>query len=306
MYVQLAQKLAHSFDDIFDCVQSINRSDYIPPQSPIIVQVQSHSEKRTSAKTIQSISHKAIITSLTGDRNTNRTIDDQQTPIEVYIHIHDLQVSVYINTSGHSLHERGYRSGTGDAPLKENLAAAMILSSNWDFRLPLYDPFCGSGTILIEAAMIARNMAPGIRRSYIFQYFKNYDSIVREKLKEQAIAKQFTKSYVIVGSDTDTTVLEKAEYNAQAAGVADTIQREHKDFHDQVFQPNAHCLTNPPYGIRLQQDQDLIRDVDAMFHNNNLTGGYIIPESKDVTQANTKDPYFYNGAQKIIFKKFKK
>lgn len=132
--------------------------------------------------------------------------------------LNDNNVQILLNTTGESLHRRGYRSHTGDAPLKENVAAALIISAGRKFRDPLYDITCGAGTLLIEAAMIAKNIAPGLQRYFAFEKFAWYDKEILGKEITDANAAIITdKEHTIIGSDIDPTMIAIAKENAANA-----------------------------------------------------------------------------------------
>lgn len=156
------------------------------------------------------------------------------------------------------MHQRGYRSQTGEAPLKENLAAALVVLSNWKYGSPFWDPFCGSGTLGIEAALLARNIAPGLSRNFAFQSWKIYDSKIFENVVADAKKKQYTqKKYQILCSDMDEKIVELAKINAEKAGVADTITFSQHDITSPLLPYDLEPLTivcNPPYGKRLTSD----------------------------------------------------
>lgn len=175
-------------------------------------------------------------------------------PIEVFLLLVNDELRVLINTSGDALHKRGYRSQAGEAPLKESLAAALVLFSGWRFRTPLYDPLCGSGTLLIEAAMIARNIAPGLQREFDYLYFPWYELSCHEKAIKEARVMIYDKSYQIFGSDEDPQMIEIACQNASRAGVLDTISFRQADMREVSYMPGSHMITNPPYGKRLSSE----------------------------------------------------
>ncbi len=162
---------------------------------------------------------------------------------------------VSVDTSGKDLFRRGYKQGKGLAPLRENLAAAMLLASGWDGRSPLVDPFCGTGTIAIEAAMIAANIAPGLKRSFAFEAWRNFDQDLWAELRAKALSarKEILKPF-IWASDHSLEAIEASRMNIKAAEVEGLIvlkQREIKD----LFPPTKHpgwMVTNPPYGRRLR------------------------------------------------------
>lgn len=175
------------------------------------------------------------------------------------------QVTLSLDSSGAHLHRRGYRLATAKAPLRETLAAAVLLASGWDGRSPLLDPFCGSGTLLIEAALLARRMAPGKHRRFAFQNWVNYDPRLWKNLFEEASAQEIPCPAVLQGSDRDAGAVQSAQANAERAGVAADL--------------NLSCLavsalsapagpgwvvTNPPYGQRISSTADL-RNLYARF-----------------------------------------
>jgi len=159
IYIELDKITLTSFDGLFACIESIDWSQWIPGNTPINISATSIRSALSNTPTIQSVTKKAIIRRLSdGEDEWHENMLHQ--PIEIFILVVADEVHILINTSGHALHKRGYRSLAGEAPIKESLAAAMILLSGWKYAMPFYDPMCGSGTIPIEAAMIARNIAP--------------------------------------------------------------------------------------------------------------------------------------------------
>jgi putative N6-adenine-specific DNA methylase len=175
---------------------------------------------------------------------------------------------VSVDSSGALLHRRGYRQATGKAPLRETLAAAMVIGSGWDSCSPLVDPMCGSGSIAIEAALIARRIAPGMRRSFSFQYWPNYDSGILESLKREAAELAILGSNVVImASDRDDGVIEFARSNAERAGVLENIRIETKPI-SAMRPPHGPgwIVTNPPYGVRVG-DRGPLRNLYAQLGN---------------------------------------
>lgn len=176
--------------------------------------------------------------------------------------LHD-QVEVSADSSGELLHRRGYRQEIAKAPLRETLAAAMVLASGWRSGEPLLDPMCGSGTIPIEAALIARGVAPGLQRKFKFMSWPSFDETLWNDILEKA-RKSVTDSTVSIrGSDRDAGAIQAAARNAERAGVADTIQFSVEAISDalgeleEVATGTGWILTNPPYGIRIGESDDL-------------------------------------------------
>ncbi|MEO6017812.1 MAG: class I SAM-dependent RNA methyltransferase, partial [Polaromonas sp.] len=179
--------------------------------------------------------------------------------VRVYVHLTTDTVTVYIDTSGEPLFKRGWREDKGDAPLKETLAAAMIAASGWSDAdgpcqqgVPLYDPCCGSGTIVIEAAQIACNIAPGINRKFAFQKYLPFQGHVWDGLLDQAEAAITEPTAPVFGSDVSFRMVDFAERNAERAGVANAVQLRGGDALQRMPPaPSGVMLVNPPYGERI-------------------------------------------------------
>ena len=185
------------------------------------------------------------------------SVDTRWPDVRVYVHLTVDTVTIYIDTSGEPLFKRGWREDKGDAPLKETLAAAMIAASGWDVMckdgVPLYDPCCGSGTIAIEAAQIACNIAPGINRRFAFQKYLPYQAHVWEGLLDQAEAAITEPTAPVFGSDVSHRMVDFAERNAERAGVANAVQFRGGDALQRMPPaPNGVMLVNPPYGERIE------------------------------------------------------
>ena len=250
VYIELDRMIVTSFDALFTYVESVDWSKWIPGNTPILISATSIRSTLTHTPTMQSLGKKAIIRQLTQGSDIWHE-NELYHPIEVFLLLVGDELRVLLNTSGDALHKRGYRTEQGEAPIKESLAAAMVLFSGWKFGTPLYDPMCGSGTIAIEAAMIARNIAPGLNRSFDYLHFPWFDKEIHSTVCAEAKKKKFDKSYQIFASDIDGNVLYAAEDNARRAGVADTIRFTAGDFRDQEYIEKSHLVTNPPYGKRL-------------------------------------------------------
>ena len=184
------------------------------------------------------------------------SVDTRWPDVRVYVHLTTDTVTIYIDTSGEPLFKRGWRGDKGDAPLKETLAAAMIAASGWDQLckegVPLYDPCCGSGTIVIEAAQIACNIAPGINRKFAFQKYLPFQGHVWEGLLDQAEAAITEPTAPVFGSDVSFRMVDFAERNAERAGVANAVQLRGGDALQRMPPaPSGVMLVNPPYGERI-------------------------------------------------------
>jgi putative N6-adenine-specific DNA methylase len=166
--------------------------------------------------------------------------------------VHRDVVTVSIDATGPALHKRGYRGPAAKAPMRETLAAALLLASGWDVRKPLVDPFCGSGTILVEAAMLARRMAPGRRRSFQFMQWPSFDDAAWQRLLKGADADVLDRCPPIVGSDRDAGAVEATAVNAGNAHVGANVAVEQHAV-SQLALPTAKgwLVSNPPYGSRV-------------------------------------------------------
>ncbi len=182
------------------------------------------------------------------------SVNTQWPDARIHVHLTTDSATIYIDTSGEPLFKRGWREDKGEAPLKETLAAAMIAASGWDRALPLYDPCCGSGTIAIEAAQVACNIAPGQLRRFGFEKLLPYQAHVWQALKEEARAQQHPATAPVFGSDVAFRMVDFAQRNAERAGVADVVQLRGGDALQRMppcEQPGV-MLVNPPYGERIE------------------------------------------------------
>lgn len=188
-------------------------------------------------------------------------------PQGVVIRLANDLCTISVDSSGALLHRRGYRLATAKAPLRETLAAAMVLASGWDGRAPLLDPFCGSGTIPIEAALWARRIAPGKARRFTLMDWPNFDAGLWEALLAEALAAEQPTAPPILGSDRDAGAIEFAAANAARAGVAADIEFSCRALSAIEAPPGPGWLvTNPPYGVRVSAAKDL-RNLYAQFGN---------------------------------------
>lgn len=191
-------------------------------------------------------------------------VGDQQLFIVRFLHD---RCTISADSSGALLHMRGYRQAVGKAPLRETLAAAMLLASEWDVSTPLLDPFCGSGTIAIEGALIARRMAPGLQRAFAFEQWPTFDATEWNRARERALDEVLKEAPApIFASDRDGGAIDATMANAERAGVSDNIKatREAVSSVSRESSDVGSIVTNPPYGVRVG-DRDPLRDLYARF-----------------------------------------
>jgi putative N6-adenine-specific DNA methylase len=247
---------------------------------------------------------------ITGERPN---VDKENPDIEVYVHIFGNQCTISIDSSGRSLHRRGYRIGGHAAPLNEILAAGMVLLSGWDRESPLVDFMCGSGTIITEAALIAANKAPNLKRKkFGFHYWKNFDEQLFEQAKNELIAAEREWDHWIYGSDIDSRAVREARENVVNAGVDDMVRLSVADLRERPApQGPGVVIINPPYGERLRPD-----DLEALYKSigdcmKQKYAGYtawMLSSNPDATKKVGLRPaqrlVLYNGALECRFLKY--
>lgn len=195
----------------------------------------------------------AIADALRKRTGTRPSVDTRAPDVRVRVHLEGTACTVYLDASGESLHRRGYRPRGAEAPLKETLAAAILLLAGWDGTTPLCDPMCGSGTLVVEAALLARNLAPGLGRRFGFETWRGFDAARFAVIREAARAAAHRAPALIAGSDRDAGALERARTSARRAGVARDIGLSRVSLEDArpPGPPPGVVVCNPPYGERL-------------------------------------------------------
>ncbi|MFT7629164.1 MAG: 23S rRNA (guanine2445-N2)-methyltransferase / 23S rRNA (guanine2069-N7)-methyltransferase [Mariniblastus sp.] len=247
------------FDALFDTVKDYDWSQFLPADAEFPVVGKSRHSQLTSVPAVQRTVKKALVESLKKHHGVAELPETGELyKVEIAL-LNDL-ATLTIDTTGASLHKRGYRKLVGDAPIKETLAAAMVNLSVWNPERPLIDPFCGSGTIPIEAALIGTNVAPGLYRQFACSA---WDAITTEDwshaMEEAQDSIRRDLRLHIVGSDRDKEALSLARYHSKQAGVADQVHFQHKPFEEiQSNREYGVVITNPPYGERLDDQQRLI------------------------------------------------
>jgi putative N6-adenine-specific DNA methylase len=247
----LSEFEAFSFEELYQGTLAVDFPSIVPLDGKMHVTGKSVKSTLHSVPDCQSIVKKAVVDSM---RKTYRNeLFPEDGPIyKIEVGILKDRVTLTLDTSGPGLHKRGYRESSGTAPLKETLAAALVLIAGYDGERPLVDPFCGSGTILIEAAMIAQNIAPGISRSFVSETWPTFPSDIWEQVREGAKLAEKRRKLSITGYDNDSYVLSTARINAKKAGVFDNIYFYKEDFRNLTLNDRDIILiTNPPYGERM-------------------------------------------------------
>lgn len=286
VYLQLAQYNALDFDDLYDGAYSINWQDYLKKDSKIVVdKVRSYKSKLNSEHSIQGMVHKAIYSKL-GDIWHMSSLPETGEQSDIRVYIDDNQVLILLDLSGLPLHKRGYRVDGGIAPMRETMAAVLLQEMMWRRKTPLHDPFCGSGTIAIEATLYAFNVAPGFGRRFALENLPFYNAALAQEIKQKEAEQIRTDVEVrITGSDIDDKAVSRAKQNAEYAcvmagralksiGISRHIQRP--DFIQSDFQDLAApydeglILCNPPYGERLgdeEQARELYKNMNSLWND---------------------------------------
>jgi putative N6-adenine-specific DNA methylase len=250
---------AADFDQLFEGVRAIRWREILPRAAAVRVTGRSAKSKLTAVTAVQSVAKKAIVEAIRrGDGHGDR-LDESGPQLTVDVSLTGDRAEVLLDTSGDGLHKRGWRIATGGAPLRENLAAGIVLLSRWDASRPFADPLCGSGTIAIEAALIGRRMAPGIARQFAGEALPIVAADLWRRGREEARGSAAgDRRLEIAGSDRDPAVVAFAQANAKVAGVLDTISFRRRDL--EAFQPAGDygCIvTNPPYAVRLGETREV-------------------------------------------------
>ena len=249
---------AREFEELFQQTKGIAWEELIPPDGKFTVTGTSVKSTLHSVPACQSIVKKAIVERLK-DFYGMEHFPETGASYTVKVTMLKDRATITVDTSGEGLHKRGYRKASVSAPLKETLAAAMIDLSFWNRDRILADPMCGSGTIPIEAALIARNIAPGLNRKFAFEGWELVpDEIIKQEKKAAFEAVDQSGELMIYGYDIDTRAIEAAKANADVAGVADDIQFKQMAVKD--FRPDGErgiIITNPPYGERIGEKEKI-------------------------------------------------
>jgi len=257
--IKVAEFPATSFEELFEGTTAIDWSQFVPEDGKMHVVGKSVKSKLFSVPDCQSIVKKAIVKSM-GRAYDREFFDEDGAVYKIEVALLKDVVTLSIDTSGAGLHKRGYRADAGGAPLKETLAAALVQMARWNFSTPLVDPFCGSGTLLIEGSMYARNMAPGLNRNFVCETWPNFEASVFDDVREDARGAVKDKELTLYGYDIDGKVLKIARANALAAGVGSNIEFQRRDFYDFSSGWEEACLiANPPYGERLLDEKEVAR-----------------------------------------------
>jgi putative N6-adenine-specific DNA methylase len=261
--VQVGSFDVADFGELFDRTNDLPWADWLPITAQFPVSGKSVRSKLHSVPDCQAIVKKAIVEKLK-QKYHRKWFDESGATYSIEISILKDRATLSIDTSGQGLHKRGYRKLLGAAPLKETMAAALIQLSYWNRERPFIDPLCGTGTIPIEAALIGRNIAPGLNRAFAAEQWERipisdwYDA--RTQAQDEI---QDSLAFTLIGTDIDAKVLGMARYHAEQAGVSDSIHWQQKALSEFTTKRYYGCvICNPPYGERMGEQSE----VDLLYH----------------------------------------
>lgn len=249
---EVAQGKAVQEDEVYRLAKSVNWPQWFSAEQSIKVRIEGKGAQVRSLNFVALKVKDAICDVFRDACGSRPSVDKNQPDIQIYTFLSHSQAFIYLDTSGAPLFKRGYRTESGEAPLRENLAAGLLLLAGYQENMPFYDPMCGSGTLAIEAAWIAARRAPGLLRHFAFEHFKNFQAALWQEICTEAKAKIRLPEVPISATDKDAVAIKTALRNAQNAHMDDIIRFNRTDMAD--ARPNGEnglLLSNPPYGVRL-------------------------------------------------------
>lgn len=312
--LKVASFKAETFDELFESTKAIPWEEYIPSDGRFwVAKANSINSKLFSPSDIQSIMKKAIVERMK-KKYKIEWFEESGSAYPLRVTIIKDEVTVCIDTSGESLHRRGYRKLISKAPITETLAAALIMLTPWNKDRILVDPFCGSGTIPIEAALIGAKIAPGINRSFLAESWKGFfpDKIWKEARDEARDLQLKDIDMNIQGYDIDGEIVKAARQNARMAGVDHLIHFQQKDLSSlSSSKKYGFIITNPPYGERLEEQKNLpglYKEIGKVFGSLDAWSYYIITgyenAEKYIGRKADRNRKVYNGMMKTYFYQF--
>ena len=242
-------------EDLYRQVYKMPWDNYLSENGSLAVDATVHSTVFTHSKYIALKTKDAIVDKFRDTKGTRPNVDLRFPDLKINVHIDRQLCTVSLDSSGESLHRRGYKTATNIAPINEVLAAGLVMLSGWDGQSDFMDPMCGSGTILIEAAMIACNIPPNLlRKEFAFERWQDWDVDLFEKIEESLLSKTRDFHHKMIGYDKSPSAVRKAEDNIKNANLEDFIKVKHEDFFktQKAGEEHLHMVFNPPYGERLE------------------------------------------------------
>ncbi|WP_394579614.1 THUMP domain-containing class I SAM-dependent RNA methyltransferase [Cytobacillus firmus] len=302
--IKVGEFKATSFDELFEKTKALPWERYMPENAEFPVSGKSVKSKLFSVSDCQAIVKKAIVERMRTKYNKTGWLEENGPLFKIEVALHKDVALLTIDASGSGLHKRGYRAGQGEAPLKETLAAALVMLTNWNPDKPFADPFCGSGTIPIEAALIGQNIAPGFNREFISEGWSWIPEKVWEDARNEAEdLANYDQPLDITGADIDHRMVKIAEENAFEAGLGDLInfkQMQVRDF--TTAKEYGVIVGNPPYGERLGEKaavQRMYAEMGSAFAPLDTWSIYILTSDEEFEthygRKATKKRKLFNG-----------
>ena len=297
---------ARTFDELFEQTKALPWESFLPVDAEFPVEGRSHHSQLHNVPSVQAIVKKAIVQRLSEVYHRRTRLPETGALYSLEVAINKDQVMLTLDTTGDSLFKRGYRRNKGGAPLKENMAAALVLLAHWFTDNPFVDPVCGSGTIPIEAALIGHNIAPGINRSFVCEQWTNLTPAgLSDEVRDEADAQaDYDVELDIHGYDIDQNMIDIAQENCRAAGLTHDIafkQLAVKDWHTDKI--NGVIVANPPYGEWLSDHEavhELYRQMGDIYRPMTTWSKYILTADLEFEKyygaPATKRRKLYNGA----------
>lgn len=266
---------------LYEGVAGVDWARWLTPRHSVLIAAACRSSRLTHSQYISQLTKDAIVDQQRERLGARSNVEREDPDLRVFVHLVRDEATLYVDVSGQSLHRRGYRSAAFAAPLRENLAAAVVRASGWSPETPLVDPTCGSGTLLIEGALAALGRAPGLGLGrFGFERWSSHDDAERRamaELREEARAASLTRAPRCIGVDRDPTALAAARDNARRAGVHLELRRGSLS----QLQPPAATgalVCNPPYGERLERDGGLARELAGLIERfSGFQQAFIVP-----------------------------
>ncbi|MGY3766462.1 THUMP domain-containing class I SAM-dependent RNA methyltransferase [Vagococcus vulneris] len=296
---------AKTFEGLFEQTKALPWEDFLPMDAEFPVAGKSIKSTLFSVSDCQAITKKAIVSRLSEYYSRYGRLPETGAKFPIEVALLKDKVTITLDTTGPSLFKRGYRTEKGGAPLKENMAAAIIELTNWRKERPFYDPVCGSGTFCIEAALIGHNIAPGFNREFLIETWPWFDKNIADTVRAEAETQaDYDIDLDIMGTDIDARMIEIAKSNAEEIGLGSSIvfkQMQLKDF--TTTKEYGVIVANPPYGERLGEEetvQRLYKEMGQVYRPLDTWSKYIL--TSDLTfeshygQKATKKRKLYNGA----------
>lgn len=302
--IKVAEFKAYTYDELFERTKKIDWQKYLPVNAEFPVSGKSQKSKLFSVSDCQAIVKKAIVEKMKQSYKVDGWLSEDGALYKLEVALNKDVATITLDTSGAGLHKRGYRVGQGGAPIKETLAAALVMLTNWKPDMPLVDPFCGSGTLLIEAALIGQNIAPGFNRDFLCEEWDWMPKEIWEQVRQEAEDKaNYDQELDITGSDIDHRMIKIASENAMEAGLGDLIQFKQMQVKDFTTDKEYGVIIgNPPYGERLGDKpsvQKMYADMGQAFKDLETWSVYMLTSDEEFEtfygKPATKKRKLFNG-----------